>query len=371
MAVKTPYEPKEARITFDEKYYCYDEKEMKGVPRKRTTGTQALVEFLNNTSPEEFHKQKRSSTTLFFKRRHEKKSTNNDRKSYIDIIPNPFTSFHNKSKSVSLIKTTKQQTIILPDHRKSTQTQTTTTHRRQIPSLRVTSLNTSIAQHEHVTTVFESDQQQQQQQEDDDDLIEGGLKKRLEKYPVNPSDVVAHELAKEHTVALELFSNMVMHEQHASDDNIKKKRGRHIQVQTMPTMDDPADEKDLWPVQNKLLVLSDPPPPSPPPPPHDVKEDQEDLKQRLAKAEKDLKQEKLLNARLQASLEDTRDQFEVLTGLAYKKLREVWEEKTRWENACNETKERCWQDHQQLIIPNHSTSTTTANSSILNKDDLL
>lgn len=340
MAVKTPYEPKEARITFDEKYYCYDEKEMKGVPRKRTTGTQALVEFLNNTSPEEFHKQKRSSTTLFFKRRHEKKS--NDRKSYIDIIPNPFTSFHIKSKSVSLIKTIEPHSILLPDHRKSTQTQTS--HRRQTPSLRVTSLNTSIA-HEQVTTLFESEQE---------DMIEGGLKKRLEKYPVHPSDVVAQELAKEHLVALELFSNLVMQEQQASEDHSKKKRGRHIQVQTMP-MEDPDHPKEL-------AVAHD----------HQKEEpDQEDLKQRLAKAEKDLKQEKLLNARLQASLEDTRDQFEVLSGLAYKKLREVWEEKTRWENACHETKERCWQEHQHLIIPNHSTSsTTTTNSSVLNEVDL-
>ena len=43
-------------------------------------------------------------------------------------------------------------------------------------------------------------------------------------------------------------------------------------------------------------------------------------------------------ARAEAALENALDHFEVISGLAYKKLREIWEEKVRWENACMELK---------------------------------
>jgi hypothetical protein len=44
--------------------------------------------------------------------------------------------------------------------------------------------------------------------------------------------------------------------------------------------------------------------------------------------------------RAEAALENALDHFEVISGLAYKKLREIWEEKMRWENACMELRDR-------------------------------
>ncbi|KAG2236289.1 hypothetical protein INT48_001352 [Thamnidium elegans] len=338
MTVKNAFEPKEARITFDEKYYCYDSEDIKG--RKRVTGTQALVEFLNTTSPEEFHKRptKRSSA-LFFKRRNDKKSNTGNtihRKSYIEIIANPFTftrSKNNKTNQPLLSDTASTyDQPILPIHRKSTQTQTN--YRRQTPSLRVSALNSfkenTNNSSDQLYTVFNAIHNTQ------DDLIEGGLKQRLEKYQLNqkPSDVISRRLAKEHLVALEVVSNMV--EDGQPDIKKKKKKARHIQVQTMPFYPNQQDLLDSRDNNNNLNP--------------EIESDQDQLKEKLAKVEKELELEKVLNSRLQASLNDTRDQFEVLSGLAYKKLREVWEEKTRWENACIETKEKCWHDHQQLIL---------------------
>ncbi|GAA5806324.1 hypothetical protein HPULCUR_011856 [Helicostylum pulchrum] len=359
MTVKNAFEPKEARITFDEKYYCHDSEDIKG--RKRVTGTQALVEFLNTTSPEEFHKRptKRSST-LFFKRKNDKKSSSTQtgtgnaihRKSYIEIISNPFMftrskNSNNKTNQQLLSDTTTSKSIydqpILPIHRKSTQTQTN--YRRQTPSLRVSAL-TSFHEGSGTTTSSSSNSNDQLHNSSNaqDDLIEGGLKQRLEKYQLNqkPSDIISSRLAKEHLLALEVVSSMVVVEEedvHLSDHNntSKKKKARHIQVQTMPFYPNQQKDADTKERDNNNSNL-------------EIEPDQEQLKEKLAKVEKELRLEKVLNSRLQASLNDTRDQFEVLSGLAYKKLREVWEEKTRWENACIETKEKCWHDHQHLIL---------------------
>lgn len=353
MTVKHAFEPKEARITFDEKYYSYDSEDMKG--RKRVTGTQALVEFLNTTSPEEFHKRpaKRSST-LFFKRKNDKKTSSteagnaNHRKSYIEIIANPFAFTRSKNNNTnkttppSLSDTTNTSIYdqpVLPTHRKSTQTQTN--YRRQTPSLRVSALNSfyESTSSDQLHTVFNAIHNSNTP----DDLIEGGLKQRLEKYQSNqkPSDMISSRLAKEHLLALEVVSSMVEEEDGHVSDNYnkkKKKKARHIQVQTMPFYPNQRDDTNNKKERDNYNLNPE------------IEPDQEQLKEKLAKVEKELKLEKALNSRLQASLNDTRDQFEVLSGLAYKKLREVWEEKTRWENACIETKEKCWHDHQQLIL---------------------
>lgn len=44
--------------------------------------------------------------------------------------------------------------------------------------------------------------------------------------------------------------------------------------------------------------------------------------------------------RAELALEEALDNFEVISGLAYAKLRELWEEKMRWENACMELRDR-------------------------------
>ncbi|KAI7891939.1 uncharacterized protein EV154DRAFT_506414 [Mucor mucedo] len=363
MAVKTSYEPKDARITFDEKYYSDDVDQSKREPRKRITGTQALVEFLNTTSPEEFQK-KRSSASFFGRK---KSTTTADkskpfRKSYIEIIANPF----NRSKKSNAIllgaqlnqtlsKTTsiysEQPVLPIPhqqQQRKSppiliSQSQQTY-GKRQPPSLCVGSLQDTPTQSKTLFTL-----------PGHDELIEGGLKQRLKNYQSHalekPSDMISKSLALEHLAALEVVSTMKkMEQQHIEP----KKKCRHIQVQTMPFY--PDDNKEpllLLNVEAESVVKKNP------------IDSEVDLKQRLAKAEHELKQEKLTSSRLQAALEETRDQLEVLSGLAYKKLREVWEEKTRWETACIETKEKCWHDHQQFIMAKHnnSSSNTTITSS--------
>lgn len=335
MAVKTAYEPKDARITFDEKYYSDDMDQIKREPRKRITGTQALVEFLNTTSPEEFQKKRLSSTSFFSRKKsNTEKKPSPHRKSYIDIIANPFFN-RSKKSNVSLLGAQLNQTLskqsiysdqpVLPSHRKCPPLSSPVNGKRQPPSLCVARLNNETAHH----TIFTVSQGK------DDDLIEGGLKQRLKNYQSHalekPSDRVTQSLALEHTAALEVVS-MMNKEELANN----KKKCRHMQVQTMPYSPDNESLVSTH-VEHEPVVIT-------------IEDDGDALKQRLAKVENELKQEKLVTSRLQAALEETRDQFEVLSGLAYKKLREVWEEKTRWETACIETKEKCWHDHQQQIL---------------------
>lgn len=410
MAVKTAFEPKDARINFDDRYYS-DDFDEKREPRKRITGTQALVEFLNTTSPEEFQKNvpKRSST-LFFRRRGEKPtkspllskssatSTTSSphtihRKNYIEIIANPFTfsknskidnnpSPDNEKASVAknnhaaiigsqLNRTLSKSTSIysLPHHNdkpvlpirkgfNSNGTQTTAAstttgatgtatafNRRQFPSLRTPTLaDHTTKNYQPAHSIFTATTLNN----DHNDLIEEGLKQRLQQYQINsldkPGDAVSKSLAQEHIAALGVVSSMIMDEQiHEEEERTKmkkKKKSRHIQVQTMPYYPNESNNNVAVTVQTEPM--------------NSIESNDTELKQRLKKIEHELKQEQLKNSRLQAALEETRDQFEVLSGLAYKKLREVWEEKTRWENACIEAKERCWHDHHKQIMGRHA-----------------
>ena len=63
--------------------------------------------------------------------------------------------------------------------------------------------------------------------------------------------------------------------------------------------------------------------------------------------EKQIADEKKRQKRLQATMKESTDQFEVLSGLAYMKLRELWEEKMRWEEAYFTLNERLDEIHQQ------------------------
>jgi hypothetical protein len=423
MAVKSSFEPKNARVTFDKKYYSND------IPRKRITGTQALVEFLNTTSPEEFQKRlpmKRSSA-LFFRRG----SNNNKaskvvarnsaatastihRKNYIEIIVNPFT--FNKSKDTTtstatplsssatrgggknnhiailgsqLNHTLSKSSNIYSIHDSATvnkpflpmrkgngmtnvltsaiinkeipksegKSKSAMTTRRQIPSL---SMSPAIQQDDQYINSILSTPRSSFSNEEEDDLIEGGLKQRLNHYQSllqeKPSDTISKRLAHEHMVALQVASFMMIEEQQTEKVTCRKKKKnscRHIQVQTMPyPNDNNAVTNQLQEVEKDDYYSSN-------------NESINELKQRLERAEKELKEEKLISSRLQAALEETCDQYEVLSGLAYKKLREVWEEKKRWEYACIETKERCWHDHQQQILGHHANDSS---DSFLNAD---
>jgi hypothetical protein len=48
-------------------------------------------------------------------------------------------------------------------------------------------------------------------------------------------------------------------------------------------------------------------------------------------------------------MNDSNDKSELLSALAYKKLRELWEEKSRWEAACFELQERFTQLDQMEV----------------------
>jgi hypothetical protein len=405
MAVKTTFEPKDPRITFEEEYNSDDQHDWTSdeqQPRKRKTGTQALVEFLNTTSPEEFQKDSpKRPSALFFRRR---KPTNNNkpitvapvppihRKNYIEIIANPF--MFNKTKSSSSNATTPTTSISTSTSTSTTTTTTRTpTHagttagssttvigsqlvrtlsksstsiytpplptRKSIYSNNNGSLQTSrspsvltnagfVRRQPSLRVDISSTAKQtlpmnilpmMMNNVQVDDVIEEGLKHRLNQFKKleldKPSDFISKIIAQEHTAALDMLFSLT----NDSQQQRKKRRPRHIQVQTMPYVDQET-------TTTTQIVMDD-----------EAKEDDELLdhqvtRQRLEKVEKELKQEKLINSRLEAALEETRDQYEMLTGLAYKKLREVWEEKSRWENACIETKERCWHDHQQQILGN-------------------
>ncbi|KAG1105077.1 hypothetical protein G6F42_016999 [Rhizopus arrhizus] len=156
---------------------------------------------------------------------------------------------------------------------------------------------------------------------EEDDIIEKGLKQRLNHYKElhlqKPSDLISKSVAREHTMALEVVFSMVNDHQQQREENKKRKpKTRHIQVQTMPCDNIGMAQGD------EILML----------------------------VQQELEQEKLLNSKLEATLEELTDHYETLCGLAYSKLRQVWEEKVRWENACFEAKERCWHQHQQQIL---------------------
>ncbi|KAI7855660.1 hypothetical protein BDC45DRAFT_505577 [Circinella umbellata] len=73
--------------------------------------------------------------------------------------------------------------------------------------------------------------------------------------------------------------------------------------------------------------------------------------------EKQIADEKRRQKRLQAVMKESTDKFEVLSGLAYMKLRELWEEKMRWEEAyftLNERLDEVQQQQQQQGTHNSS-----------------
>lgn len=60
---------------------------------------------------------------------------------------------------------------------------------------------------------------------------------------------------------------------------------------------------------------------------------QEDPAAYIEHLKKQIARERVKKDRLRMAYDNSCDQFEVLSGLAYKKLRVLWEEKTRWESA--------------------------------------
>ncbi|CEP12092.1 hypothetical protein [Parasitella parasitica] len=346
MAIKSSFEPKDARITFEEEYYQSDEEKDLTIdwnqqqPRKRKTGTQALVEFLNTTCPEEFYKDapKRPSA-LFFRKRKPAVATTSEkqRKNYIEIIANPF-NFKPKSSKSSPSSShpiiPMRQGTILP---KCNVGGVNSTPNMLAPAPLLLAKGGGIGRPSLEPLKRRGEEQEQEDIDEEEtlnvlpesqsastkeqnDIIEKGLKQRLNHYKdlqlQKPSDLISKSVAQEHTMALEVVFSMVNNHQQEREENTKRKTNtRHVQVQTMPyTHDTDRGEETLMLVQ------------------------------------KELEQEKLLNSKLEATLEEIMDHYEALCGLAYSKLRQIWEEKVRWENACFEAKEHCWTQHQQQVL---------------------
>ncbi|KAI8077858.1 uncharacterized protein BX664DRAFT_343688 [Halteromyces radiatus] len=444
MPHKNAYEPKDARIM---SYYEDDEVDdeiaelsASNSRKKKTTGTQALAEFLSTTSPEEFqrnshqHQQQaltasssnspptEPSSTNFFKLRKSKRSLisrneSNDfvdssivsstttltnpasmstfssiqsapstvhRKNYIEIVPKvpPTPSQQQQQQQYSsgsdfIPRGDHPSSPMLPQmgqHKKrdsslysgslrhsasirsqlsgmggttgrmvgrslirqdttttlSTMASGHTTHSnwKQYPFVMTTKNNTNNNNnHNQQRTLTQSLLSTMSKM----DVIEAGLVQRLERCRLSdtekPSDIVAQSLVEEHVRALDVS----FQQQEYSPTNEKStKKARHAQVQTIPVIIDDDSSPILEQNVQSSTTL-------------EKETTQQQQHTTVEQLEKQLAEEKKHRQRLQASLNDTRDHFEVLSGLAYKKLREIWEEKLRWENACMEL-------NQQLLL---------------------
>ncbi|CEP18322.1 hypothetical protein [Parasitella parasitica] len=408
---KSNFQPKDAR-TITVSYRDEDEDDMsdlfpneKSSPangRKMMTGTQALVEFLKTTSPEEFQRTtpERSVNNLFSRIRKNKRSTapaaatiiptpsmssrsvpstttsllastltaptsyhGSDivnshtipRKNYIEIVPQQYQKIvaantstnnnanNNSSRSPSFDTTSIQSFVLRNNSINTTHSKTgepILPNKKRESSLYSGSLRHSVsirsqlstaASSSHRTRPLARDSSQQRLDAkateeflsvaDGMDSIESALLQRLERMRLIdvdiPSDQVAAGLATEHVRALGITHTL--DNQHLETD---KRKVRHMQVQTENTPSiDPAISTSTSTTTssttsssaniNKISMAQV----------HD-----DDLESRARRAE--------------AALEEALDHFEVISGLAYKKLRELWEEKMRWENACMELRDR-------------------------------
>lgn len=341
---KTTLQPKDARAM---SVYREDDLDMddfldEKVNKGKQTATQALVEFLK-TSPEEFQRTVpviERSSNIFSRIRKQKRpqppppvptpsvstrsvpsstisspatltstltaptSYNGSeiRKNYIELIPQKSVSKSaGNSRSPSFETTTsyvsrnnKGEPILPNKKRESSLYSGSLHHSVSIKSQLSTATRRMIKNEEYSL------------KSDEMDTIEAALLQRLERMKLSnveiPSDQIAAGLATEHVRALGITHTL--DNENNRDDS--KRKVRHMQVQTEPI--------DTTPVQPNTVAIIPP-----------VMQES-DFEQRAKRAE--------------AALENALDHFEVISGLAYKKLREVWEEKMRWENACMDLRDR-------------------------------
>lgn len=395
---KTGFQPKDARA-FSNHYHQDDDDDMddemddllsqgseKVNGKRMMTGTQALVEFLKTTSPEEFQRSttiSERSSNIFSRIRKQKRSASSQpppsiptpsistrsvpssttstslqnasslastlyegtihKKNYIEIVPQQSTKMVSRSagnsRSPSFETTTSIQSFVLRNNNNSTTTKgattTTTTvidnrgepilpNKKRESSLYSGSLKHSASIKSQLSTTYRINskrrsstiknaaQEEYLTRSDSMDTIESALLQRLERLKLMnhdiPSDQVAAGLAAEHIRALGIthtLDNITNYQQ--QDD---KRKIRHMQVQTEKAVEDTS-----------------------------VKEEEESKIKEEEETPATNEYEKRAR-RAEAALENALDHFEVISGLAYKKLREIWEEKMRWENACMELRER-------------------------------
>lgn len=360
--------------------------------RRMMTGTQALVDFLKTTSPEEFQRAtpERSVNNLFSRIRKTKRNVSST-SNHQPIIPTPSTSSRSVPSSTMTLPVTLGSTLtsatsyhgsefiprknyieIVPQQQKlisrsagnsrSPSFDTTSIqsfvlrnsntnnnnnnkgsepilpNKKRESSIYSGSLRHSASVRSQLSTITNSVNRRTtltrensslrkidvkateefMNQRDGMDLIESALIQRLERMKIAneqiPSDKVAAGLATEHIRALgitHILDNQYLQE-------IDKTKVRHMQVQT---------EDLMYSHDSKKNGMSDDTPPSTPKPQRQMDEVYTDAPEIRAR-------------RAEAALENALDHFEVISGLAYKKLRELWEEKMRWENACMELRDR-------------------------------
>lgn len=184
------------------------------------------------------------------------------------------------------------------------------------------------------------------------EVMEKALIQRLERFQLakmdKPSDTVAAGLATEHIKALQASlddqaetDNLFNQHHHPSP----KRPVRHVQVQTMSSsFSDESISKS--PNNNNSMTAAEDTTHTiihhnnnnnASRPTSATSENEASLVEQL---QQQLAHERQQRRQLQAALDETCDHFETLSGLAYKKLRELWEEKNHWENACIELRER-------------------------------
>ncbi|KAI8374544.1 uncharacterized protein BYT42DRAFT_615697 [Radiomyces spectabilis] len=361
MPHKHTYEPKDPRIIdeyeddLDSDDLDLDDWSLTGhsnaiaSQRKRKTGTQALVEFLNNTSPEEFQKRvaKRTPSTLFFRLRRNKQAPSVStisslapnvvhRKNYIEIVAGPTStqdtsgrsiraskvpSFTSSSLRHSVVSQESQTSPMLPVNRSSSRWADSlrgsmSIRSRASGSIRTSSvfreINIEPPTTEHQDTKPLTDRSQHK----DMAMIETALAERLEQFRLagNPTlisnDDVVPAFAAQPTPI--------------SQPTSPPKKVRHMQVQTATETSSSlscgeAEANTEWTDTSEECL--------------NCTQGSVGTSVCLEELQMQLVQEQQLCRQLEANMENACDQFEALSGLAYKRLRELWEEKTRWENA--------------------------------------
>ncbi|KAG2200745.1 hypothetical protein INT47_002789 [Mucor saturninus] len=361
---KANFQPKDARAMSVYREDDLDMDDFLQVSKGKQTATQALVEFLK-TSPEEFQRgvpTERSSHNIFSRIRKPKRpsqpppvptpsvSTRSIPSSTISLpvtsssstLTNP-TSYHGsegqrrKNYVVDLISVSKSAgNSRSPSFETSFVSRTTKgepilPNKKRESSLYSGSLHHSVSIKSQLSNAAGTRKvlknPEPSLKSDEMDTIQAALLQRLERMKVSqieiPSDQIAAGLATEHVRALGITH--ALDNEHVRDHT--KRKVRHMQVQT----EEPNTHITQPPIVKAEASSAAPVTSIQAQSQAEIQDN--DFEQRAKRAE--------------AALENALDHFEVISGLAYKKLREVWEEKMRWENACMDLRDRLVSMEQQ------------------------
>ncbi|KAG1055080.1 hypothetical protein G6F43_002944 [Rhizopus delemar] len=322
---KSNYQPKDARAVSNPYQDDGDDDDIDDLfpTRKMMTGTQALVDFLKTTSPEEFQRPERltTSTNIFSRIRKTKRvpSTRSvppsatNKKGHVELVTKSAGNSRTPSFDTTSIQTlvTRNNNPILPNKKRESSLYSGSLRH----SVSIKSQSSHVGGRRFVSSYPESHKLPKVtidaflDASNGNDMVETALLQRLERVrmlgqPI-PSDYVTDCLSTEHIRALGITHILEQSKQEQKKVSTEKKV-RHMQVQTMDWTEN--DQK-----RNSTQINHE--------------EEMENKEESRSK-------------RAELALEEALDNFEVISGLAYAKLRELWEEKMRWENACMELRDR-------------------------------